>query len=162
MRKRKKKKLISISNPKDSPRSSQASSGDTRMSRVESIIFPGANYASTFQGERGYSWRHRNGVCLMNATPMLSSSPPSFFSARNRGGGHYSLCEKTSRCDFRLSNGTRNKSITFCARFIDIFVGASMTDYTVSRERRRAGDLELELAGFESRVCVWINVFLRC
>lgn len=55
LRKRKKKKLISISNPKDSPRSSQASSGDTRMSRVESIIFPGANYASTFQGERGYS-----------------------------------------------------------------------------------------------------------
>lgn len=34
-----------------------------------------------------------------------------------------------------------------------------MTDYTVSRERRRAGDLELELAGFESRerVCVCVN-----
>lgn len=56
----------------------------------------------------------------------------------------------------RFSIKQWNKSITFCARFIDIFVGASMTDYTVSRERRRAGDLELELAGFESRerVCV--------
>lgn len=99
------------------------------MSRVESIIFPGANYASTFQGERGYSWRHRDGVCLMNATPMLSSS-----------------AEVSSRPEIevaaiihvwknkRFSVKQHGESITSYARFIDIFVGHRCP---IIRERRR-------------------------